>query len=271
MIEDIQEAAAFIQEKTQNFCPQFGIILGTGLGALVDEVKIEYVIDYEDIPYFPLSTVEMHKGKLILGTIGEKKVVVMQGRFHYYEGYSMQEVVFPVRVMKLLGIERLFVSNASGSLNPDYQVADLMIIKDHINLQYENPLRGKNIEELGERFTDMSEPYDLEMIEKAKEIAKEKKIKTHTGVYVSVPGPNLETKAEYRYLRLIGGDNVGMSTVPEIIAARHMEIPCFAISVITDIGVPERVKKINIPEIIAAAYKAEPLMTELIKSLVMNY
>lgn len=271
MIENIQEAVTFIQEKIEAFKPQFGIILGTGLGALVDEVKIAYTIDYEDIPHFPVSTVEMHKGKLILGTIGGKKVVVMQGRFHYYEGYSMQEVVFPVRVMKLLGIERLFVSNASGSLNPDYEVADLMIIKDHINLQYENPLRGKNIDELGGRFTDMSEPYDLEMIEKAEEIAKEKNIKVHTGVYVSVPGPNLETKAEYRYLRLIGGDNVGMSTVPEIIAARHMEIPCFAISVITDIGVPERVKKINIPEIIAAAYKAEPLMTELIKSLVVSY
>ncbi len=271
MLEKLKEATAFIQDKTQNFVPQFGIILGTGLGALVNEVEIEHTIEYEEIPHFPVSTVEMHKGKLILGKIEGKSVVVMQGRPHYYEGYSMKEVIFPVRVMKLLGIERLFVSNASGSLNPDYEVADLMIIKDHINLQYENPLRGANIDELGGRFPDMSEPYELEMIEKAEKIAAEKGIKVHTGVYVSVPGPNLETKAEYRYLRIIGGDNVGMSTVPEIIAARHMEIPCFAISVITDIGVPERVKKVNIPEIIAAAYKAELYMTNLIKSLLLSY
>ncbi|MCP4521920.1 MAG: purine-nucleoside phosphorylase [Cytophagales bacterium] len=270
MLAKIKEAVAYIQEKAPSFEPQYGIVLGTGLGALVKEVKVLYTLDYEDIPHFPVSTVEMHKGKLILGTIGDKNVVVMQGRFHYYEGYTMQEVVFPIRVMKLLGIQKLYVSNASGSLNPDYEVADLMIVEDHINLQYENPLRGANIDELGGRFPDMSEPYDLGMIEQAQTIAEEKGIKVHTGVYVSVPGPNLETKAEYRYLRIIGGDNVGMSTVPEIIVARHMEIPCFAISVITDIGVPERVKKIDIGEVIAAAYKAEPSMTELIKELIVR-
>ncbi len=268
--QKIKEAADYIQLKTSNFKPQFGIILGTGLGSLINEVDIEFSIDYKDIAHFPVSTVETHSGKLHFGTLEGKKVVVMQGRFHYYEGYSMKQVVFPVRVMKVLGIEKLFVSNASGGMNPAYRVSDLMIIKDHINLQYENPLTGQNIDELGGRFPDMSEPYDLTMIVEAEQIALKNGIRCHTGVYVSVPGPNLETRAEYRFLRLIGGDNVGMSTVPEIIAARHMKIPCFAISVITDMGIPDLLKEAKIEEIIASAGKSEPGMTLIIRELIKN-
>ena len=267
-IENIKEASAYIQSKIDGFKPKYGIVLGTGLGALIEEIDVQYTIPYEGIPHFPVSTVETHSGKLILGTLKGKSVVVMQGRFHYYEGYSMQQVAFPIRVMKLLGIEKLFVSNASGGLNPNYKVADLMIIKDHINLQPSNPLVGANIDELGPRFPDMSEPYDLEMIRQAEEIALDNKINIHTGVYVSVPGPNLETRAEYRFLRLIGADNVGMSTIPEIIAARHMGLSCFAISVITDMGIPELLKEANIEQIIAAANKAQPHLTFIISELI---
>ena len=266
--KNIQEAASFIQSKTNSFQPEFGIILGTGLGSLINEVKVEFSIDYKDIPHFPVSTVETHSGKLHLGTLEGRKVVVMQGRFHYYEGYSMKQVVFPVRVMKLLGIQKMFVSNASGGMNPAYKIADLMIIKDHINMQFENPLTGANIDELGPRFPDMSEPYDFKMIAQAEEIALEHNIRCHTGVYVSVPGPNLETRAEYRFLRMIGADNVGMSTVPEIVAARHAGIPCFAISVITDMGIPDLLKEAKIEHIIEAAAKAEPGMTLIIKELI---
>ncbi len=268
MITLIREASDYIQKQTANFQPQFGIILGTGLGSLIDEVAIEHTINYEDIPHFPVSTVETHCGKLIFGTLEGKKVVVMQGRFHHYEGYSMEQVVFPVRVLKLLGVTKLFISNASGGINPSYEVADLMIIKDHINLQYENPLRGKNIDELGDRFPDMSEPYDLQMIKDAKQIAIDNKMAIHTGVYASVPGPNLETRAEYRMLKIIGADNVGMSTVPEVIAACHMELPVFAISVFTDMCIPELLKKAKIEHIIEAAAKAEPNMTFLFKELI---
>lgn len=267
-MKQLQEAKNYILDKTKHFKPQFGIILGTGLGGLVKEIEQDFCLDYEDIPHFPVSTVEFHHGKLIFGKLKGKNVVVMQGRFHYYEGYSMQEVVFPVRVMKLLGIEKLFVSNASGGINPLYKVSDLMIIQDHINLLPENPLRGKNYDELGPRFPDMSEPYCLKMIAQAEEIALENKIKIHKGVYASVSGPNLETKAEYRFLKTIGADNVGMSTVPEIIAARHMNIPCFAISVITDMGIPELLKVADIKEIIAAAEKAEPKLIEILKELI---
>ena len=270
MIEQIKEAAAYIQSATSNFKPDHGIILGTGLGSLIKEVAIDFSLNYEDIPHFPVSTVETHSGKLIFGKIEGKNVVVMQGRFHYYEGYSMEQVVFPVRVLKLLGIEKLFISNASGGINPTYEVSDLMIISDHINLQYENPLRGKNIDELGSRFPDMSEPYNQEMIKKAQDIAIDNKIKVHTGVYASVPGPNLETRAEYRMLKIIGADNVGMSTVPEVIAACHMELPVFAISVITDLCIPELLEKAAIEKIIAAASKAEPNMTFLIKELIKH-
>lgn len=264
----IEEAANFIKSNINGFVPDYGIVLGTGLGSLINEVKILHTIDYQEIPHFPVSTVETHSGKLHLGTLEGKNVVVMQGRFHYYEGYSMKQVVFPIRVLKLLGIKKLFVSNASGGMNPAYKVSDLMIIKDHINMQFENPLTGENIDELGGRFPDMSEPYELKMVREAEEIALENKIPCHTGVYVSVPGPNLETRAEYKFLRLVGADNVGMSTVPEIIAARHMQIPCFAISVITDMGIPDLLKEAKIEEIIAAAGKAEPGMTLIIKELI---
>ncbi len=267
MIEKINTAVTFIESKIQRK-PEVGIILGTGLGALVDEVKNPIVINYEDIPNFPVSTVESHKGKLIFGTIANKDVVVMQGRFHYYEGYTMKEVTFPVRVMKLLGISKLIVSNAAGGLDPDYQVSDLMIIKDHINLMSENPLTGKNLDEFGSRFPDMSEPYDLNMIHQAQKIATKHEIPIRTGVYVGVPGPNLETRAEYKFLRIIGADAVGMSTVPEIIVARQMELPCCAISVITDRCIPETLKKISIEEVIAAAMKAQPGLTKIIKELI---
>ncbi len=268
-MKDIQATAKYILEKTK-FKPSTGIILGTGLGGLVKEIKIEHTLPYEEIPNFPVSTVEGHSGRLILGTLGGEKVIAMQGRFHYYEGYDMEQVIFPVRVMKLLGITRLFVSNASGGVNPKFKVGDLMIITDHINLFPENPLRGKNFSELGPRFPDMSEPYDPEMIRDAKAIAKKNKIKIQTGVYVGLQGPTLETPAEYAYCRIIGGDTVGMSTVPEVVAARHMDIPCFAISIITDLGVPGKIVKVTHKEIQEVAEEAEPKMTLLMKELIKS-
>lgn len=264
----INEATAYIQSKIEDFKPQFGIILGTGLGKLTTEIDIEYTLNYEDIPHFPIATVEFHTGKLLFGKLNGKNVVCMQGRFHYYEGYSMKQVTFPVRVMKMLGIERLFVSNASGGMNPMYKESDLMIIEDHIALFLpENPLVGKNI--MGDRFPDMSEPYDLEMIEKAKMIATQNGIEgVHSGTYVSVTGPNLETKAEYKLLRMLGADTVGMSTVPEVIVARQMDLPVFGISVITDMCIPETLKKAEIENILVAAFKAEPNMTLIIRELI---
>ncbi|MFC5271873.1 purine-nucleoside phosphorylase [Adhaeribacter terreus] len=262
------ETVAYLQDRAGNFVPEFGIILGTGLGALVNDLVIYDAIPYDEIPYFPVSTVESHSGKLILGALSGRNVIVMQGRFHYYEGYTMEQVVYPVRIMKMLGIQKLFVSNAAGGLNPEYNTSDLMVITDHINLQPTNPLIGKNMDDLGPRFPDMSEPFDEEMINLAKVIGKEEEIDLQYGVYVSVPGPMLETKAEYRYLSLIGADAVGMSTVPEIIAARHMGLPCFAVSVITDMCVPGKIKKVILLDILEAAAKAEPRMTLLIKSLI---
>lgn len=262
--ETIQE----IKDQIGDFVPEFGIILGTGLGALVNDLEIEYSIAYEDIPHFPVSTVESHSGKLIFGTLSNRKVVVMQGRFHYYEGYTMEEVVYPVRVMKLLGIQKLFVSNAAGGLNPEFYTSDLMVITDHINLQPSNPLIGKNNEKLGPRFPDMSEVYDEALIAQARQIALEEELKLQFGVYVSVPGPMLETRAEYKYLTIIGADAVGMSTVPEIIAARHMGLPCFAVSVITDMCTPDRLKKVVLLDILEAAAAAEPAMTFLIRKLI---
>lgn len=247
---------------------EVGIILGTGLGQLINNIEIELEIPYEEIPFFPVSTVESHKGKLIFGKLSGKSVVAMQGRFHYYEGYSMKEVTFPVRVMKLLGIQHLFVSNAAGGLNPDFGIGELMIINDHIDLFPENPLRGKNLDQFGVRFPDMSEPYDLRLIEKAIQIGKRNKVKLHQGVYAAVQGPNLETKAEYKYLRTIGGDAIGMSTIPEVIVARHMELPVFAISAITDLCSPGNIKKVRIEEVLAAAAKAEPGMSLIIRELV---
>lgn len=265
-IDKIKEAAAYITTQTEGFEPVAGIILGTGLGALVNDITIHCELSYDDIPHFPVSTVESHHGKLILGQLSGRPVVVMQGRFHYYEGYSMQEVTFPVRVMKLLGISALMVSNAAGGLNPAYQISDLMILSDHINLQPANPLTGPNLDELGGRFPDMSQPYRKDWVNRALAIAKAQNIPAHAGVYAAVTGPNLETSAEYKYLSIIGADAVGMSTVPEIIVARHMDIPCFAVSVITDVCYGE-ISEVSVPEIIAAAMKAEPGMTTIIKEL----
>jgi purine-nucleoside phosphorylase len=267
MLEKIKESAAFIQSKT-TVQPSIGIILGTGLGGLVKEINVIDTISYEEIPNFPVSTVESHSGKLIFGELGGKKVVAMQGRFHYYEGYSLQQVTFPVRVMKLLGIERLFVSNASGGVNPDFEVGEIMIQDDHINLFPGNPLIGKNIDELGPRFPDMSDAYDPAMIDLAKNIANENNIKVSVGTYAGLTGPTLETPAEYRYVRNIGADAVGMSTVPEVIAARHMEIPCFAISIITDLGVPGKIQKVSVQDVIEVASRQEPKMTLIMRELI---
>jgi purine-nucleoside phosphorylase len=267
-MQQLQDATDFLVQQIEDFTPDFGIILGTGLGALVNDIDIRYSFPYEDIPHFPVSTVESHSGRLIFGLLAGRKVVVMQGRFHFYEGYSMEQVVFPVRVMKLLGIQKLFVSNAGGGLNPAFNTSDLMVITDHINLQPSNPLIGPNKEDLGPRFPDMSEVYDEAMIQEAQAIAQENDLPLQTGVYVSVPGPMLETKAEYRYLTLMEADAVGMSTVPEVIAARHMGLPCFAVSVITDMCVPGKIKKVVLLDILEAAAQAEPSMTLLIKELI---
>lgn len=268
-MEALLETSKFLQNKITKK-PTIGIILGTGLGGLVNYVEIEQTIPYGNIPNFPLSTVESHKGKLIIGKLSGKEVMIMQGRFHYYEGYSMEEVTFPVRVMKMLGVETLFVSNASGGLQPYMEISDLMLITDHINLLPDNPLRGNPYPNLGPRFPDMSEAYDKEFLQKAEKIAVKENIRFHKGVYVSVPGPNLETKAEYKYLRIIGGDAVGMSTVPEIIVAKHQGMRCFAISVITDIGHEDRIKKVDLQEILEAASRAEPAMTKIISELIAS-
>ena len=267
MLTQFKESVDYIQSKT-SVKPTFGIILGTGLGGLVKEINVIDEIEYKDIPNFPVSTVESHSGKLIFGELGGKKVVAMQGRFHFYEGYNMKEVTFPVRVMKLLGIEKLFVSNASGGVNPDFEVGEIMILNDHINLFPEHPLVGKNFDELGPRFPDMSEPYDPEMINVALDVAKENNIKVSVGTYLGLTGPTLETPAEYGYVRTIGADAVGMSTVPEIIVARHMEIPCFAISIITDLGVPGKIHKVSLADVIAVASRQEPKMTIIMSQLI---
>lgn len=267
MLTQFKESVAYIQSRTV-VQPTIGIILGTGLGGLVKEIEIIDEIEYKDIPNFPVSTVESHKGKLIFGNLGGKQVVAMQGRFHYYEGYNMKQVTFPVRVMKLLGIQRLFVSNASGGVNPDFEVGEIMIQDDHINLFPEHPLIGKNIDELGPRFPDMSQPYDRKMIEMAKEIAVENNIKVSVGTYLGLTGPTLETPAEYKYVRVIGADAVGMSTVPEVIVARHMNIPCFAISIITDLGVPGKIKEVSLQDVIDVANRQEPKMTLIMRELI---
>jgi purine-nucleoside phosphorylase len=267
MLEKIKETASFLKNKI-DFEPEIGIILGTGLGGLVKEIDIKFSFNYSEIPNFPISTVQGHKGKLIFGILGGKKVVAMQGRFHYYEGYSMLEVTFPVRVLKFLNIKFLFVSNASGGLNPTYKVADMMILTDHINLFGTNPLIGKNYEELGPRFPDMSQPYNRILIETAKEIAKKHNIFVREGIYAGVTGPTFETPAEYNYIRSTGADAVGMSTVPEVIVARHMGITCFAISVITDSGVPGEIKEITHEEVQDVASTVEPKMTLIITELI---
>ncbi|HEX8656033.1 MAG TPA: purine-nucleoside phosphorylase [Hymenobacter sp.] len=273
MMNLLREAAAYIQAHSQSFQPETGIILGTGLGALAKEVEVEYEINYADIPHFPLSTVESHAGRLLLGHMGGKKVAVLQGRFHYYEGYTMHQVAMPVRVLRLLGISRLLVSNAAGGLNPDFRIADLMLIDDHINLQPTNPLVGPNLDDLGPRFPDMFAPYDANLLARAEAAAQAlgQAGTTRRGVYASVPGPMLETPAEYRYLRTIGADAVGMSTVPEVIAARHLNLPVLAVSVITDLCAPGHLKPVVLADIFAAAGAAEPRLTALVKAVVAGF
>lgn len=266
-LEQINHAKEYIENIFDGKI-EVGIILGTGLGQLINQIQIIHEISYEQIPHFPVSTVESHSGKLIYGILSGKIVIAMQGRFHYYEGYSMKEVTFPVRVLKALGVQNLFVSNAAGGLHPDYKIGGLMILNDHIDLFPENPLRGKNSDLLGPRFPDMSEPYALDLVAEACTIAKNNNIAINQGVYAGVQGPNLETKAEYSYLRIIGADAVGMSTIPEVIVARHMDMKVFAISAITDLCSPGNIKKISIEEVLAAAAIAEPNMSLIIKELV---
>ncbi|ETN94463.1 purine-nucleoside phosphorylase [Zhouia amylolytica] len=248
--------------------PEIGIVLGSGLGKLVNEISNPIVAHYNHIPFFPLATVEFHSGKLIYGTIENKKVVVMQGRFHLYEGYDLIDVTYPIRVMHQLGIKKLFVSNASGAINLDLKKGDLMLIDDHINMLGGSPLAFKGVSQFGERFADMSEPYDLKMKEQLQSIAEKQDIDLKKGVYVSVLGPQLETKAEYRMLKIIGADAVGMSTVPEVIVANHLNLPVVAVSVITDIGDPDNLKPVSIDEIIQVAGQAEPDMIRLFNELI---
>lgn len=266
MLEKIQETAAFLKSKMHTQ-PETAIILGTGLGSLVNEITDKYEINYQDIPNFPVSTVEGHSGKLIFGKLGDKDILAMQGRFHYYEGYNMKEVTFPVRVMRELGIKTLFVSNASGGMSPDFEVGDLIIITDHINFFPEHPLRGKNIP-YGPRFPDMSEAYNKELIRKADQIAAEKGIKVQHGIYIGVQGPTYETPAEYKMFRILGADAVGMSTVPEVIVANHCGIKVFGISVITDLGVEGKIIEITHEDVQKAADAAQPLMTTIMRELI---
>lgn len=268
MLKAIEEAVSFIRKQIPEN-PDTAIILGTGLGKIVDHLQIEHVVDYETIPHFPVSTVDGHEGKLISGLLGQKRVLVMQGRFHYYEGYEMHEVIFPIRVMKFLGIETLIVSNAAGGMNPDFQIGDIMVINDHICLM-PNPLIGKHHPEFGARFPDMSQTYDPELLRKAMSLSEKLKIPIRIGCYVGVTGPTLETPREYQYMRIIGGDAVGMSTVPEVIAAHQMGIKVLAVSVITDLGVPGKIQKLTHQDVIEAAEKTAPKLTELIINVITS-
>lgn len=267
MWEKVQETVNYIQSKI-NFSPEYGVILGSGLGGFTEDIQIEFTLPYGEIPNFPVSTVQGHKGALVFGTIGNKKVVAMQGRFHFYEGYDMKEVTFPVRVMKYLGVQKLVVSNASGGVNPFYKVGDIVIIYDHINMMPEHPLRGKNDERFGPRFVNMSEPYSRELINKAKAIAIELNIEVKDGIYYGLQGPTFETLSEYRMVKILGADCVGMSTVPEVIVARHMDMECFGISVITDMGDEHNIDTVSHDEVLEAAKKAEPKVRMLIKELI---
>jgi purine-nucleoside phosphorylase len=266
MLERIQETADFLKSKMHTH-PETAIILGTGLGSLVNEITDKYEIGYETIPNFPVSTVEGHSGKLIFGKLGNKDIMAMQGRFHFYEGYSMKEVTFPIRVMRELGIKTLFVSNAAGGMNPAFEIGDLMIITDHINFFPEHPLRGKNIP-YGPRFPDMSEAYNQTLIRKADEIACEKGIKVQHGIYIGTQGPTYETPAEYKMFRILGADAVGMSTVPEVIVANHCGIQVFGISVITDLGVEGKIVEVTHEDVQKAADAAQPLMTTIMRELI---
>lgn len=265
--QHMQEASDVIR-LTTSMTPAIGIILGTGLGELAEHIEQECAIPYENIPHFPVSTVESHRGRLIFGRLAGREVVAMQGRFHFYEGYTMQQITFPVRVMHTLGVRTLIVSNAAGGLNPLFRRGDLMVIVDHINLMGNNPLVGPNDETLGPRFPDMSEPYSQRLIALAEEIALELRLKLQKGVYVALTGPSLETRAEYRFLRLIGADAVGMSTVPEVIVARHMSMEVFGLSIITDECFPDALQPLSLEEVLQAARIAEPKMTRLITELV---
>lgn len=267
LYENLHESLAFIQSKTK-FKPRFGIVLGTGLGNLTDDIEVELEIPYKEIPHFPVSTVQSHKSKLVFGKLAGQSIVAMAGRFHYYEGYTMQQVTFPIRLLKLLGIEQVIISNVSGSTNANIEAGDIVFVKDHINLQPENPLRGSNDERLGPRFPDMLDTYDKNMIEQAEKIAQANHIKTHRGVYVALQGPNLETPAEYKFLNTIGGDLVGMSTVPEVIVARHSGLAVFVVSVVSNKCYPiEEIKKTTVESVIAVAQKAEPKMRLIVKKL----
>ena len=270
MWEQVQETVDYIKEKI-NFTPEYGIILGSGLGSFTNDIVVTHILPYNEIPNFPVSTVQGHKGALVFGTIGDKKVVAMQGRFHFYEGYSMKEVTFPVRVMKYLGVEKLIVSNASGGVNPNYEVGSIVILNDHINMMPEHPLRGKNDERFGPRFVNMSEPFSKKMMAKAKAIAADLNIKVQDGIYLGLQGPTFETLAEYRMVKILGADCVGMSTVPEVIVARHMDLETFGISVITDMGNEDAIDTISHAEVLEAAEKAEPQVRKLIKELILQY
>lgn len=269
MLEKIKETAEYIRSQMTTQ-PHIGIILGTGLGNLAMQITDRQEIPYQSIPNFPVSTVEGHSGKLIIGKLGGVDVLAMQGRFHYYEGYNMKEVTFPVRVMHAVGIDTLFVSNASGGVNPDFEIGDLMIITDHINVFPEHPLRGKNYNELGPRFPDMSEAYDKQLIVKAKQIASANNIRVVEGVYVGTQGPTFETPAEYRYFRAIGGDAVGMSTVPEVIVANHAGMRVFGMSIITDLGIPGKIVEVSHEEVQEIGNKAQPLMTLIMTQLIQQ-
>lgn len=266
MLKKLEETTNYIRQKI-DFEPQIGIVLGTGLGGLTKEIQNIGSLPYNEIPNFPVSTVKGHEGRLIFGKLGGKKVVAMQGRFHYYEGYTMQELTFPIRVMKHLGINLLILSNASGGVNPAFEVGDLMVIKDHINLMGNNPLIGKNDDDLGPRFPDMSETYDKKVIREFTKIARQHAIHFQVGVYAAVSGPTFETPAEYKYIRVLGADAVGMSTVPEAIVARHMNLPVFAVSVISDLGVEGKIVEISHDDVIDAASNVEPKVTLILKEL----
>jgi purine-nucleoside phosphorylase len=270
MFEKVQETVEFINDRI-NYNPEYGIILGSGLGGFTNDINVEYILSYSEIPNFPVSTVQGHKGALVFGTIGDKRVVAMQGRFHFYEGYDMKQVTFPVRVMKYLGVSKLIVSNASGGVNQNYHVGSIVLIKDHINMMPEHPLRGHNDERFGPRFVNMSEPYSKSMIDKAKEIANELDITVHDGIYLGLQGPTFETLAEYKMVKVLGADCVGMSTVPEVIVARHMELETFGLSVITDMGNEDSIEAITHEEVLEAAKEAEPKVRTLIKELIKNY
>ena len=269
MLETIKQTADYLKGKIGDI-PNTAIILGTGLGELANEIEDKHEITYTEIPNFPVSTVEGHSGKLIIGTLGGKKVLAMQGRFHYYEGYNMQQVTFPIRVFQALGIEYLFVSNAAGGMNSSFDVGDIMLIEDHINFFPEHPLRGKNFEELGTRFPDMSEAYDKKLRLMAMEIAKEKNIKLQHGVYVGLQGPTFETPAEYNFFRIMGGDAVGMSTVPEVIVANHAKMKVLAFSIITDLGVLGKIVEVSHEEVQEAAKIAQPMMAEIMRTIIQR-